>query len=108
MLSGSDSSAHLDDPDLPMSLEEQLYVFSGVATGLSRPERIAQLRAWADKHLPADTRQDEQAAKATIRQNAKFAAMAIPDVDCGGRSAVGLTTSLRPITGHLCHSERCS
>jgi aminopeptidase N len=74
-------AAHLNDPALPLSFEEQLYVVPGIASGSSRPERMAQLRTWADKHLPADTRQDEQAAEATIRQNAKFQTSVVPDVD---------------------------
>jgi aminopeptidase N len=71
---------HLDDPALPMSLEEQLYVVPGIAAGSSRPERIEQLSRWADKHLPADTRQNQHAAEATISQNASFQARAIPDI----------------------------
>jgi aminopeptidase N len=71
---------HLDDPTFPIGLQEQLFYIPYIAGRSSRPERVAELRAWADRHLPADTRQDERAAASSIAQNVRYRDRAVPEI----------------------------
>jgi aminopeptidase N len=71
---------HLDKGDLPIDPQSRWYVIPGIAGLSARSERIAQLRAWGEKDMPADARRPVEAAVGAIRLNQKVQAQALPDI----------------------------
>jgi aminopeptidase N len=58
-----------------------LSMMPAVAARSSDPKRIADLQAYADQNLPASARQSVENAIAAIKQNAKFRAERLPEID---------------------------
>jgi aminopeptidase N len=74
-------SPHLDDPDLPIDEQTRAWVIPAIAGMSAQPDRIAGLQQYADKHLPADARQEVVAAAASIRLNMRVREHTIPQID---------------------------
>jgi aminopeptidase N len=74
-------SPHFDDTNLPIDEQSRAEVIPGLAGGSSQPDRMAGIRRYADQHLPADTRQEVEAAVASIRLNIRTRELAIPQID---------------------------
>jgi aminopeptidase N len=72
---------HFDDPNLPIDELVRGRIISGVAAQSGELSRIDDIQRYADKHLPADTRQDVDAAVASIRLNRRVRDKAIPQID---------------------------
>ena len=66
---------------LPLDSITLMRLVPAVAGGSADPARIAELDAYAAKHIPADSRQGVERAKANIHLNAQIRAKAIPDID---------------------------
>jgi aminopeptidase N len=72
---------HLDDPNLPIDEPERGLVISAIAAQSRQLSRIDDIQGYADRHLPADARQDAEAAVASIRLNQRVREQAIPQID---------------------------
>jgi len=72
--------ARADAPDFSLDANDARRVMPAVASGSSDPARIAQLEAYAARHIPADARQGVVAAEASIRLNARMHDKALPDL----------------------------
>jgi len=66
---------------LPLDTITTMRLVPGIAGGSADPARIAELDAYAAKHIPADSRQAVERAKANIRLNARIRDKAVPDID---------------------------
>jgi aminopeptidase N len=72
-------SPHLDDPALP--IDDTGRFIPDIAGASADPARIADIRRYADRHIPADARQGVEAAIASIQLNARGRDHAIPEID---------------------------
>jgi aminopeptidase N len=72
--------AKADAPDFPIDANDAARLMPALASGSGDPARIAQLDAYAEKHIPADARQGVVAAEASIRLNARMQKTAVPDL----------------------------
>jgi aminopeptidase N len=74
-------SLHFDDPNLPIDEQMRAEVIPAIAGMSAQPDRIADLQQYADKHIPADARQQVVAAAASIRLNMRVRDRTIPQID---------------------------
>jgi aminopeptidase N len=72
---------HVDRPDFPLDSMLRLLLMPAIAGNSSDTQRIADLKAYADQHIPATARQPVEAAISSIELNAKFRAERIPEID---------------------------
>jgi aminopeptidase N len=72
---------HVDRPDFPLDSMLRLILMPAIAGNSSERQRIADLKAYADQHLPATARKPVEAAISSIELNAKFKAERIPEID---------------------------
>jgi len=72
---------HADRPDFPIDTFLKLGFLPTIAGNSSNRERIANLRAYADQHLPATAHRSVDEAIFRIEMNAKFRAGRIPEID---------------------------
>ena len=66
---------------LPLDTLAVMRLVPRIAGASADPARISELDAYADKHIPADSRQEVERAKADIRLNARIRDKAVPDID---------------------------
>ncbi len=66
---------------LPLDTITLMRLVPAIAGASADPARIGELDAYADKHIPADSRQAVERAKANIRLNARIREKAVPDID---------------------------
>ena len=66
--------------DLPMDEQTLWVLIPGIAGHSARSERIPEIRAWGEKHVPADARRPIEAAIGSIRLNQKVQVQALPDI----------------------------
>jgi aminopeptidase N len=71
---------HLDKGGLPIDEQALWTLIPGVAGLSAREERIAEIRAWGAKNLPADARRPIDAAVGSIRLNQKVQTRALPEI----------------------------
>jgi aminopeptidase N len=74
-------SLHFDDASLPIDDLDRAWLIPWIAGGSSQLDRVADIRRYADQHLPADARQEVDAAVASIRLNIRLRELAIPQID---------------------------
>jgi aminopeptidase N len=77
----SEAVPHLGDPASGMTRDEQWDVIVATARGLSDPDRIPEVQAYIDAHVPADARRPFVGAVAAIRQNHRIATAVLPALD---------------------------
>jgi aminopeptidase N len=64
-----------------ISSQALLSMMPAIAARSRDPRRIADLQAYADRNIPASARQNVESAITTIKQNAKFRAERLPEID---------------------------
>jgi aminopeptidase N len=74
-------SLHFDDASLSIDDTDRAWLIPRIAGGSSQLDRVADIRRYADQHLPADARQEVEAAVASIRLNVRLRDIAIPQID---------------------------
>jgi aminopeptidase N len=72
---------HADRPDFPIDSFLKLGFLPTIAGNSSDRKRIADLRAYADQHLPSTAHRNVDEAIFTIEMNAKFRVERIPEID---------------------------
>jgi aminopeptidase N len=72
---------HLDDAHLSIDRQDLDFMIPYIAGLSARPERIDDLQAYADKHMPADARQRVVGAIASIQSNIRARSKVLPQVD---------------------------
>jgi aminopeptidase N len=72
---------HFDDPKLPIDQQSMNNPVPWIAGGSAKPERMADLRGYADKHLPSDARQAVVEAIASIQANIRTRKQVLPQID---------------------------
>jgi aminopeptidase N len=73
--------AHVDDPAFPLAKIERWRLVSQIASYSQREERIAALRAYAEKTVPAEARRPFEGSAAVIRQRLHIVAKTLPEID---------------------------
>jgi aminopeptidase N len=74
-------SLHFEDASLPIDDLDRAWLIPWIAGGSSQLDRVADIRQYADQHLPADARQEVDAAVASIRLNIRVRELAVPQID---------------------------
>jgi aminopeptidase N len=74
-------SLHFADASLAIDDVDRAWLIPWIAGGSSQLDRVADIRRYADQHLPADARQNVEAAVASIRLNIRLRELAIPQID---------------------------
>ena len=72
---------HAERPDLPLDSFLKLGFLPTIAGNSSDRKRIADLRGYADQHLPSTAHRNVDGATFRIEMNAKFRAERIPEID---------------------------
>ena len=71
----------LNDPTLHLDEPERWELAGTIAASSADPRRIADLEAYENRSVPADSRKPLLAAVADIRQNQRFATKVLPELD---------------------------
>jgi aminopeptidase N len=72
---------HVDQIRPLLDSGDVLRMMPAIAARSSDLKRIADLESYADQNIPAGARQDVESAISTIKQNAKFRAERLPEID---------------------------
>jgi aminopeptidase N len=80
-LSWKFSVDHVDQPGSSMDSMVRLFFMPAIASNSSDVERIRDLQAYADAHIPPSARQHVQDAIGTIKLNSKFRQSRLPEID---------------------------
>ena len=67
--------------DSPVDPQMKMVLIPAIAAASSEHERIADLQAYAEQHIPATARQSVESAIASINLNAKFRAERLPQIN---------------------------
>jgi aminopeptidase N len=72
---------YFDRPGAPLDSQMRLFLMPAIARCSSDHNRLTDLQAYADQHIPANARQSVESAIATIKLNAKFRSERLPEID---------------------------